>query len=108
MAEVPLASKGIEGFVLPEPAVVWYGNAAWVFVKTAPERFVRRALRDPRSTRGEIFTTTPFDDDDKVVVTGAQLLQSELLRAKTSSAPKPKSCMKSLAGTALWSTTTKT
>jgi len=83
MAEVPLAPKGIEGFVVPEPAVVWYGNMAWVFVQTAPERFVRRALRDPRSTRGGIFTTTPFDDDDKVVVTGAQLLQSELLRAKT-------------------------
>jgi membrane fusion protein, multidrug efflux system len=83
MAEVPLASKGIEGFVVPESAVVWYGNAAWVFVKTAEERFVRRALRDPQSRRGEIFTTTPFDDDDRIVVTGAQLLQSELLRAKT-------------------------
>ena len=83
MAEVPLAAKGIDGFILPESAVVWYGNAAWVFVKTAPERFVRRALRDPRSTSGGIFATTSFDDDDKVVVTGAQLLQSELLRAKT-------------------------
>lgn len=83
LAEVPLAAKGVQGFLVPDSAVVWYGNEAWVFVKAAPDRFVRRALRDPQSAQGGIFTTTPFASQEKVVVTGAQLLQSELLRPKT-------------------------
>ncbi len=86
LAQVPLDAKGVEGFVVPDSAVVWYGNEAWVFVQSAPERFVRHALRDPQPVQGGIFTTTAFAGEARIVVTGAQLLQSELLRPKTAGA----------------------
>lgn len=79
-ADVPLATDERAGFVVPESAVVWYGNAPWVFEKTGTDRFVRKALKEPQSLAGAVFTTTRFDEDDHVVTRGAQLLQSESLK----------------------------
>ncbi len=85
-AQVPLQARAIEGFLVPEPAVVWYGNEAWVFVQKSPDRFERRALHAPRPAQRGIFTTTAFGPNDRVVATGAQLLLSEELRPKTPAA----------------------
>ncbi len=85
-AQVPLGGAAIDGFVVPESAVIWYGNETWVFVQQSPERFVRRALREPRSTARGIFTTTAFKPGEGIVTTGAELLQSEVLRPKTPAA----------------------
>ena len=85
-AQVPLGGHAIEGFLVPESAVIWYGNEAWVFVQQSAERFVRRALREPRSTARGTFTTTAFQSDERIVTTGAELLQSEDLRPKTPAA----------------------
>lgn len=82
-ARIPLGGPPIEGFVVPRSAVIWYGNEAWVFVQQAADRFVRRALHEPRSVPHGIFTTTAFARGERVVTTGAELLQSEDLRPKT-------------------------
>lgn len=85
-ARVALADRTIEGFLVPESAVIWYGNEQWVFVQRSAEEFERRALRDPRSTRHGVFTTTTFAPGERVVTTGAELLHSEELRPKTPAA----------------------
>lgn len=91
-ADVPLAATALSGFVVPESAVVWYGNEPWVFVQAAADRFVRRALKDAQSAAGGMFTTTSFGADERIVTRGAQLLQSESLKPKTpagSACPDP-------------------
>ncbi|HET7400629.1 MAG TPA: hypothetical protein VFJ62_02580, partial [Usitatibacter sp.] len=79
-ADIPLAAAANSGFVVPASAVVWYGNVPWVFEKAGADRFVRKALKEPQPVAGGVFTTTQFDDDDRVVTRGAQLLQSESLK----------------------------
>ena len=85
-ARVALAGRAIEGFLVPESAVIWYGNERWVFVQRSADGFARRALRDPRSTRRGVFTTTAFAPGERIVTTGAELLHSEELRPKTPAA----------------------
>jgi membrane fusion protein, multidrug efflux system len=82
-ADLPLAAKPVAGFVVPESAVVWYGNEAWVYVQSGEDRFVRTALGDPQPVAEGIFTTTPLAADRPIVTRGAQLLQSESLRPRT-------------------------
>ena len=82
-AQVPVGDQPIAGFLVPESAVIWYGNEAWVFVQQAADRFVRRALHEPRSTAHGVFTTTAFAQGERIVTTGAELLHSEELRPGT-------------------------
>lgn len=82
-ADVPLAGSAVPGFLMPESAVVWYGNEPWVFVQSAGDRFVRKALKDAQATPGGVFTATSFGAQERVVTRGAQLLQSEALKPKT-------------------------
>ena len=81
-ADVPLAANALSGFLVPGSAVVWYGNEPWVFVQTAADRFVRKALEDAQPAAGGVFTTTSFGARERIVTRGAQLLQSESLKPK--------------------------
>lgn len=86
-AIIPLAATAKSGFMVPASAIVWYGNVPWVFEKTGADRFVRKGLKEPQPVAGGVFTTTRFDDDDRVVTRGAQLLQSESLKPGKAGAP---------------------
>ncbi len=86
VARLPMSSQSVEGFLVPDSAVIWYGNEPWVYVQESSERFVRRrALGQPASTGG-LFVTEGFKPGERVVVRGAQLLHSDELRPKAAGA----------------------
>ena len=76
-AHVPGANPAASALAIPERAVVWYGGQPWAYVRTAPDRFTRRAL--PADSAGDqgFAVTTGFHAGDAVVTQGAQLLLSE-------------------------------
>jgi hypothetical protein len=79
-ARVPKTDSATAGLRVPESAIVWYGGARWVYVKTAPARFTRRYLPSPLTTDQGVVVTGGLQPGDKVVVEGAELLLSEELR----------------------------
>jgi hypothetical protein len=83
VARLPVSTKAIEGFLIPDSAIVWYGGQMWAFVQEAAQRFVRRPVRGQPSSTGGLFVTEGFKDGERIAVTGAQLLLSEDLRPKT-------------------------
>ncbi|UMY33426.1 metal transporter [Burkholderia contaminans] len=76
-AHVPGANLAASALAIPDRAVVWYGGQPWVYVRTAPDRFTRRAV--PAESAGDqgFDVTTGFHAGDAVVTQGAQLLLSE-------------------------------
>lgn len=76
-AHVPGANPAVPALAIPDRAVVWYGGQPWVYVRTAPDRFTRRAV--PADSAGDqgFDVTTGFHAGDAVVTQGAQLLLSE-------------------------------
>ncbi|RQS71502.1 efflux RND transporter periplasmic adaptor subunit [Burkholderia sp. Bp8963] len=76
-AHLPSPNPGAATLVIPERAVVWYGGQPWAYVRTAPDRFTRRAVpADSAGDRGFV-ATTGFHAGDALVTQGAQLLLSE-------------------------------
>jgi hypothetical protein len=86
VARLPTSPQALEGFLIPDSAVIWYGNEPWAFVQESPERFVRRPVRGQPVSTGGLFVTDGFKPEERVVVAGAQLLHSEELRPKTAGA----------------------
>ncbi|HDR9482336.1 TPA: metal transporter [Burkholderia aenigmatica] len=76
-AHVPGANPAASALAIPDRAVVWYGGQPWVYVRTALDRFTRRAV--PADSAGDqgFDVTTGFHAGDAVVTQGAQLLLSE-------------------------------
>jgi hypothetical protein len=83
VARLPVSTQAIEGLMIPDPAIVWYGGQPWAFVGETAQRFVRRPVRGQPSSSGGVFITEGFKEGDRIVVTGAQLLLSEELRPKS-------------------------
>ncbi len=74
--------KNTAGVIVPDTAVIWYANQAWVYQKEGAEKFVRRQVNtdievDSKSGIGWFNTSSGLKPGDKVVSTGAQLLLSE-------------------------------
>jgi hypothetical protein len=80
VARLP-AGPPLEGAAAPVSALVWFAGRAWIYLRTGPETFLRRAVApDRRTERGDIFVGA-VPKDARVVATGAQTLLSEELRA---------------------------
>lgn len=76
------SDKRSAGVIVPDTAVVWYANQAWVYQKESAEKFVRRQVNtdievDSKSGIGWFNTSSGLKPGDKVVSSGAQLLLSE-------------------------------
>jgi membrane fusion protein, multidrug efflux system len=69
------------GLRIPPDAIVWYGGQPWAYVRTAPDRFERRAVGQAGAGDGAFVAVQGFTAGDAVVVQGAQLLLSEESRA---------------------------
>ena len=71
-----------EGVVIPAMAVVWHAGKAWVYTKGADEDdlFVRREISTAEESGEGYFNATDWDEDEEVVISGAQLLLSEELK----------------------------
>lgn len=74
----PSANPSVaSGVLIPESAVVWYGDQRWVYVRTAADRFTRRLVPDGFSSGAGIVAAGGLRAGDEVATRGAQLLLSE-------------------------------
>jgi hypothetical protein len=85
---VPAGEEASVGVSVPVNAVVWQGGSACAYVQLDEERFVRRVLSSYRDDGDTWFVSGVLQPGERVVVTGAQMLLSEELRAQI-----PKSTM---------------
>ena len=74
------------GVVIPDRAVVWYANKAWVYQKEGSDTFVRKEISTEIEANNEgdngWFNRAPFKAGDQVVINGAQLLLSEEFKSQ--------------------------
>jgi len=85
-ALMPVSEASQAGVVVPERAVVWYGNRSWVYVRTDATRFARIAVHLGARTQGGWFVESGLSPHDQLVVTGAELLLSQELLSQSSGA----------------------
>jgi RND family efflux transporter MFP subunit len=76
-AYLPLPGASRQGFKVPAAAVVRLSGKAYVYVQSAPDRFVRREVRVESPVDSGYFVTGRLAAGDRIVVTGAQTLLSE-------------------------------
>jgi multidrug efflux system membrane fusion protein len=84
--QLPVGRR-MRGVVVPPSAVVWSEGQAWVYVRTAGDRFVRRPLAAEFPFGAGFFASRGFSPGDKVVVEGAQILLSEELLPQGPASP---------------------
>lgn len=70
------------GVMVPRAAVVRFGGAAWAYVQLGEETFGRRIIALDHPTERGWFVTSGLSVGDHVIVTGAQALLSEELKAQ--------------------------
>ena len=70
------SSTSTSGVRVPPSAIVRFGGKAWVYVRVAPDQFVRHALGAERPLADGLFTEA-LTADTQLVTSGAQLLLSE-------------------------------
>jgi len=68
------------GVDVPLASVIWYGGQPWVYVQVEDDLYSRRPVADYRETDFGWFITNTFEQDEKIVIRGGQLLLSEELR----------------------------
>ncbi|MGZ5000956.1 MAG: efflux RND transporter periplasmic adaptor subunit [Methylomonas sp.] len=68
------------GVFVPKSALVWHLGQAFIFIRTADDKFSRRAL--PQYTPGShgYFVTGPLKAGEEIVISGAQTLLSQELK----------------------------
>lgn len=82
VAHVPTTSPASQALLIPQEAIVWYGGQSWAYVRTAPDRFMRRYA--PTENAGDLgfIVAKGFHAGDLVVTQGAQLLLSEEMQPR--------------------------
>jgi hypothetical protein len=81
LAFLPLETT-VDGVVVPGPAIVWWQGHAWVYVRTGPSTFARRAIATDTPLPEGGYLVTTLTSGSEVVVQGAQMLLSEEFRAQ--------------------------
>jgi hypothetical protein len=79
-AWIPQSQDGLQGFFIPEEAIVWYAGKPWTYVQEDDALYRRRALADGDSVAGGIFIQSGFEPGDALVLAGSQMLLSEEFR----------------------------
>lgn len=80
--EASLAVKASEpGLIVPDSAVVWLEGKAWIYIRTQPTIFIRRAINPARSAPREGYIVSGLAPGAQIVIHGAQMLLSEEFRA---------------------------
>lgn len=90
-AWLELPQKARAGFAIPRSAVLRHDGRAWVYVQEEEEKFVRKPVTLDTPLGGEkgwfVAAEGGIKADDLLVVTGAQSLLSEELKAQGSGQP---------------------
>lgn len=79
-ARIKLQGAALAGVIVPAAAVVWHAGKAWAYVKQDEDSFARFEVATSDELDGGWFNASGFDEDDEVVISGAQLLLSEELK----------------------------
>ena len=74
--DVPLGGPTRQGVVVPDSAVLWFANSAWVYRQINTTRFVRQRLSMRAPVPGGWFETN-LRLGQRIVTQGAELLLSE-------------------------------
>ncbi len=80
-AILELPGDATPGVVVPRAAVVRSEGHGWAFVQTGDDTFTRREVALSRPTNDGWFVASGFKPGERVVVTGAQVLLSEVGKA---------------------------
>jgi hypothetical protein len=70
------------GVFIPESALLWYMDQAYIFIKTAENTFVRRNVSQFVRDKQGYFVSDGLQAGEEIVSEGAQLLLSEELRGQ--------------------------
>lgn len=81
-ASVPASDKAEQGVIVPRSAVLRYSAREWVYQELDGERFVRREIVPTEITGEGYFVTKDLAPGMRIVVTGAQTLLSQELKAQ--------------------------
>jgi hypothetical protein len=81
LAFLPVEST-VDGVVVPLAAMVWWQGRVWVYVRTGPSTFARRAIETDYPLPEDGYLDRSLTSDTEVVVQGAQMLLSEEFRAQ--------------------------
>lgn len=84
-AFIPVSAMKLTGVAIPRSAVLRYGAKTWVYIKTDDDHFERRDVPLHTPTTEGWFAIGSVTADEAVVVSGAQLLLSEELKAEIES-----------------------
>ncbi|WP_298438687.1 hypothetical protein [Geobacter sp.] len=83
VARIPVGPT-LHGAVVPSSAVVWWQGKAWAYLQRGSDSFVRREIPTSVPVKDGFFVAAGLSPEDRVVVSGAQLLLSEESRPQTS------------------------
>jgi len=81
-AWIPEQNVQMAGVIIPESALIWYMDQAFVYLKTAEETFSRRTLEHYSASADGYFVTGAIKPGEQIVTKGAQMLLSEELRGQ--------------------------
>ncbi len=82
-AWLPLSTRIKTGVVVPKSALIWYLGQSFVYLKTSNETFTRQRINDYSVVADGLFIEhSALQPGVQVVITGAQLLLSEEMRAQ--------------------------
>lgn len=76
-ARLSAQGKATAGVIVPQTAVVWYANKAWIYRKQAADKFVRQQINTDIEAEDGWFNSTGVRPGEEVITNGAQLLLSE-------------------------------
>lgn len=81
-AWIPEQNVQLAGVIIPKFAVMWHMGQAFVYLKTAPNTFVRRIIDQYSATAEGYFIADALHPGQQIVATGGQMLLSEELRGQ--------------------------
>lgn len=79
-AWIPKADEALMGLYIPDEAVVWYAGQAWTYIELEEGKYQRRSLKGGLNTGNGIFVQQAINADEKLVISGSQMLLSEEFR----------------------------
>ncbi len=81
-AWIPEANEQLTGVIIPKPALIWYMDQAFVYLKSTEDAFSRRILKQYSTTADGYFIPDAIKPGEQIVIKGAQMLLSEELRGQ--------------------------
>lgn len=81
LALLPSGSS-VDGTSIPSSAIVWWQDRAWVYQRTAPDKFAREQIMTDLPAPSSGYIVKHFPKNAFIVTKGAQALLSEEFRAQ--------------------------